>query len=120
MMELISNFLISPSYAATSSTTGAVQQAGGGLSFIIMLAVIFIFFYLAFWRPQSKRVKEQQSLLGSLTKGDEVMTEGGLLGKINKMTEQYIALSVANNVDIFIKKTSVVSLLPKGTLKSLE
>jgi preprotein translocase subunit YajC len=76
--------------------------------------------YFMMWRPQSKRAKEQQQLLGSLSKGDEVVTAGGLLGRITKVTDQYISLSIANNVDITLQKSSVTNVLPKGTLKTIE
>lgn len=115
-MEAVLNFLVSPAYADVP----AVPQQGGGFSFIIMFVVFFLFIYFAIWRPQSKRAKEQQSLLGSLAKGDEVMTAGGLLGRITKITDQYVALSIANNVDIMMQKSSVVNVLPKGTIKSIE
>lgn len=110
------DFLIPGAYAQTPAT-GA---SGGSFSFLIMFAVFFVFIYFFMWRPQSKRAKEQQQLMESLTKGDEVMTAGGLLGKISKISGQYISLAVANNVDIVMQKTSVVSVLPKGTLKTIE
>lgn len=119
MLEQLSNFFISNAHAQVSSATGATQQ-GGGISFMIMFAIFFLFIYFAIWRPQSKRAKDQQNLLGSLAKGDEVITAGGLLGRINKIADQYIILSLANNVDIVMQKSSVVSVLPKGTLKTLE
>ena len=72
------------------------------------------------WRPQNKRAKEQQNLLESLTKGDEVITSGGVLGRISKISGQYLSLTVANNVEILMQKTSIISVMPKGTLKTIE
>lgn len=95
-------------------------QQGGGPSLLIMVAVFFAFMYFTIWRPQSKRAKQQRDLITSLAKGDEVMTAGGLLGKVTKLTDQYIGLSVSNNVEIFMQKSSIVTVLPKGTLKSIE
>ena len=116
-MDQLMNFLISNAYA----DTGALgSQPGGGISFVLMFAIFFVFIYFAIWRPQNKRAKEQRNLLSSLTKGDEVMTAGGILGRIIKITDQYVVISVANNVDITMQKSAVVSLLPKGTLKSIE
>jgi preprotein translocase subunit YajC len=109
-MELIST-------AHAQSAAEAVQ--GGGFSFLLPVVVFFIFIYFFMWRPQSKRAKEQQSLMESLSKGDEVMTAGGLLGRIGKISGQYVTLTVAENVDIAIQKSSVVSVLPKGTLKTI-
>lgn len=114
------NFFVSNAYAETGSVAAGAGQQGGGMSFIMMFVVFFLFIYFAVWRPQSKRAKEQQNLMSSLSKGDEVMTAGGLLGRVSKMTDQYIGLAIANNVDILVQKSSVVTILPKGTLKSIE
>jgi preprotein translocase subunit YajC len=108
--------LISTAYAQSA----APAQQGGGFSFLIMFAIFFVFIYFFMWRPQSKRAKEQQNLMSSIAKGDEVMTAGGLLGKVVKVSGQYVTLSVAENVDIVMQKSSVVSVLPKGTLKNIE
>jgi preprotein translocase subunit YajC len=117
MLEQLSNFFISNVHA---DVAGLPTQQGGGMSFIVMLIVFVVFIYFAIWRPQNKRAKEQQTLLVGLTKGDEVMTTGGLLGRIAKISDQYITLTIGNNVDIFLQKSSIVTILPKGTLKSLE
>lgn len=117
MMEQILSFLVSNAYADTAAA--AANPQGGGFSFIMMIVIFFAFLYFAIWRPQSKRAKEQQNLLGSLAKGDEVITAGGLLGRINKITDQYVALSVGENLEIVIQKSAVVSVLPKGTLKTI-
>ncbi len=116
MMAQILNSFIPAAYA---DTAGA-QSQGGGISLIMMLVVFFLFAYFAIWRPQSKRAREQQSLMSSLAKGDEVMSAGGILGRITKIADPYVTLSIANNVDIVVQKTSIVSVLPKGTLKTLE
>src|SRR5258706_10975630 len=117
MMEQFLSFFVTNAYA---DTPAAVAQ-GGGFSLIMMFAIFFLFAYFAIWRPQSKRAKEQQNLMSSLAKGDEVVTVGGVLGRITKMTDQYITLSVStNNVEIVMQKSSVATVLPKGTLKSIE
>ena len=116
-MDQLFHFFLSPAYAQGASAQG---PQNGGYSFLIMFAVFFVFIYFFMWRPQSKRAKEQQNLMESLAKGDEVMTAGGILGRIAKVSGQYLSLSVANNVDIVVQKTSVVSVLPKGTLKTIE
>lgn len=121
MLNQIANFFVSTAYAESSSVfaTGN-SQAGGSLSFFIMMAVFFLFIYFVIWRPQNKRMKEQQNLLKSLTKGDEVIMAGGLLGRITKLSDSYVTLLIANNVEVMMQKSSVVSLLPKGTIKSIE
>lgn len=116
MLEQALNLIIPNAYAQTA---GQPQQ-GGGISMIVMLVVFVVFMYFTIWRPQSKRAKEQQDLINSLAKGDEVMIAGGLLGRIAKLSDQYMSLTVANEVNIVVQKSSVVSVLPKGTLKSIE
>lgn len=116
-MNNLLSFFISDAHADTSAMPA---PQGGGLSLIMMFAVFFVFMYFAVWRPQSKRAKEQRNLLSSLAKGDEVVSAGGLLGRIAKVNDQYVGLTIANNVDIMIQKSSIVSILPKGTLKSFE
>src|SRR5580658_7540413 len=118
MLEQVLDFFIPNAHADLLGTVqGAGAQQGGGLSFIIMFVVFFLFIYFAIWRPQNKRAKETQNLINSLAKGDEVVTAGGMLGRITKINEQYITLSIANQVDIMMQKSSVVSVMPKGTLK---
>jgi len=115
MLDQMLSFFVSNAYAAETATT----PQGGGMSFVLMFAIFFLFLYFMVWRPQSKRAKEQQNMLTALNKGDEVMTAGGMLGKISKITDQYIALAIADNIEITMQKSSVVSVLPKGTLKSI-
>lgn len=114
-MQQLINFFISPAYAAEAAS--APQQSS--MSFVIMMVIFVLFFYFAIWRPQSKRTKEQQSLMDSLAKGDEVMTSGGMVGKIVKIGDQFTTISIANQVEVFVQKTSIVTVLPKGTLKSI-
>lgn len=118
MMEQLVSFLITNAHAEAAGSMGGPQN--GGFSFLVMFAVFFLFIYFAVWRPQSKRAKEMQNLLNSLAKGDEVVTAGGIVGRINKITDQYIVLAVANNTEMVMQKSSVVSVLPKGTLKAIE
>src|SRR3990167_7564993 len=105
--------IISTAYAASSAS-----GAQGQMSSLIMLAVFFAVFYFLLWRPQSKRAKEQRTLLSGLAKGDEVVTTGGLVGRISKVNENFIILSVADNIELTVQKAAVAATLPKGTLKS--
>lgn len=114
-MDTLLDFFIPTAYADTLNPS----PQGGGFSFVLMLVVFFIFIYFAIWRPQNKRAKEQQNLLTSLAKGDEVITAGGLVGKISKITDQYVSLTISSNVDILLQKNSVVNVLPKGTIKTI-
>ena len=112
--ELLS-FFITSAHAADA----APAQQGGGFSLLIMTAVFIFFMYFVMWRPQSKRAKEHRNLISSLTTGDEVVTAGGILGKISKVTDHYIVLALTDNVQITVQKNSIVNALPKGTLKSI-
>jgi len=119
MLDAMMNFLLPSAYAA-DGMGGPTAQGGGGFSFFAMLIIFVLFLYFGILRPQNKRAKEQQSLLNSLAKGDEVVTIGGILGKISKMTDQYLTLTLANNLDVIVQKSAVASVLPKGTIKALE
>ncbi|MCJ2378384.1 preprotein translocase subunit YajC [Vibrio sp. ZSDZ34] len=107
--------LISPAYAAE----GAPQ--GGGFEMLLMLGMFAVIFYFMIYRPQAKRAKEHKNLMSSMAKGDEVLTNGGLIGKITKISEEndYVAIALNDNNEVVIKKDFVTAVLPKGTLKSL-
>jgi preprotein translocase subunit YajC len=113
-MQLL-DFFISSAYAAE----GAGPQPQNGFSLVLMLGVFVVFMYFAVWRPQSKRAKEQRDLLSSIAKGDEVVTAGGMLGTVTKVSDSYISLGLADQVEITMQKSSIVKVLPKGTLKSI-
>ncbi|SIQ85441.1 protein translocase subunit yajC [Aeromonas sp. RU39B] len=109
--------IISKAYA----DAGAVAPQGGGIEMIIMLAVFGLIFYFMIYRPQAKRVKEHKNLMGSLSKGDEVLTSGGLVGKIAKITEgnDYIVLALNEQNTVTIKRDFITAVLPKGSIQSL-
>ena len=89
-----------------------------GLDLFIIVAFILVFYFII-WRPQSKRAKEHRELVASLGKGDEIVTNGGLIGKIVRVEEQYLVFEVANNVQLKLQKGAVSAALPKGTIKSI-
>ena len=115
---MISSFFI-PAAFAVENTTDAPVSPMGGMEQIILLGGFILVFYLIIWRPQSKRAKAHKQLLGSLALGDEVVAAGGLVGKVTKLTEQFIALQVADKQEITVQKHSISLVLPKDTLKSL-
>lgn len=117
ILNSIMTFFVSSAHA--DPVAAAAPQQQGGYSMMIMLAVFVLFMYFAMWRPQSKRAKAHRDLLSSLATGDEVVTAGGILGKIAKVSDNYTVLSLADNVQITIQKSSIVNVLPKGTLKSI-
>jgi preprotein translocase subunit YajC len=97
------------------------QAAPGGPSQftpLLMVGVFFVIFYFLLFRPQQKRAKEHQNLLAKLATGDEVVTGGGLLGKVTEVGETFITLEIADGVRIKVQKTQITQLMPKGTLKS--
>ncbi|AUI85386.1 preprotein translocase subunit YajC [Vibrio azureus] len=111
---------ISQAHAA-AEVAPAGSPAGGGFEMLIMLGMFAVIFYFMIYRPQAKRVKEHKSLMSSMGKGDEVLTSGGIVGKITKIAEDndFISIELNNNNEIVIKKDFVTAVLPKGTLKSL-
>jgi len=123
-MKIISKlglFLMLGLVAVTSYAEGApVQPEGpGALMQLIFFGGFILIFYFLMWRPQSKRAKEHRNLVSELSKGDEVVTNGGIAGKITKVSEDFIAVEVANGVEIKVQKSAVSTALPKGTLKSI-
>ncbi|MEX2469198.1 MAG: preprotein translocase subunit YajC [Pseudohongiellaceae bacterium] len=83
---------------------------------LILFGGMFLLFYLILWRPQSKRAKEHRELVAAISKGDEVMTSGGLLGKVTRVSDDYLAVEVAEGVELKLQKSSVAAALPKGTI----
>ncbi len=95
--------------------------AGGGFEMLIMLGVVGLIFYFMLYRPQAKRVKEHKNLVTSLGKGDEVLTQGGMLGKIVKVSDEkdFIEIALNDSTNIVIQKSAVSAVLPKGTMKAI-
>ena len=93
-------------------------QPGGGMGSIIMLVVLFGAMWFFMIRPQQKKMKEHQLLIGSLKKGDEVMTNGGLMGRVINLDNFAIDLEIAKNTVVRIQRGVVVQILPKGSLKA--
>ncbi|HEV2610470.1 MAG TPA: preprotein translocase subunit YajC [Noviherbaspirillum sp.] len=88
------------------------------MSFLPII-LMFVVLYFLMIRPQMKRQKEQKAMMDALTKGDEVVTAGGILGRVTKVTDAYVTLEIANGTEVVIQKIAVATLLPKGTIKAL-
>jgi preprotein translocase subunit YajC len=103
------------------SNAYAQSAAGGSGSLMSFLPIVLMFVVLYFLmiRPQMKRQKEQKAMIDALAKGDEVITAGGILGKVSKVTEAYVTVEVSEGTEIVMQKASVTMLLPKGTIKSI-
>ncbi len=110
------SFFISDAAAAAAP---AQQQADPMTSLIFFGGMILIFYFILI-RPQSKRAKEHRELVAGLSKGDEVVTNGGVLGKITAVSEQYVTLEVAENVELKVQRQAVGTVLPKGSLKAAQ
>jgi preprotein translocase subunit YajC len=99
---------------------GAVQPQAPSLAMnVVMIGGFILIFYFLIWRPQSKRTKEHKNLVGSLSKGDEVLTNGGIAGKVTKVNEDFVVVEVSEGVELKIQKVAIASALPKGTLKGI-
>jgi preprotein translocase subunit YajC len=107
------NGLISDAWA--QAATGA---AGGQFQFALLMAAFIALFYFMLIRPQQKRAREHQALVSKLAAGDEVVTGGGLLGKVTEVGDTFITLEVADGVRVKVQKVQITQLMPKGTLKS--
>lgn len=105
------DFFIASAYAQDAT------PQGGLLSFLPLI-VIFIVFYFLLIRPQTKRAKEHRQLVEKLATGDEVITNGGLLGKITNVGDSFVTVELADNIKIKLQKHAVASVVPKGTMKS--
>ena len=106
------DFFISNAYAQADAASP------GGLMSFLPLIVIFAVFYFMLIRPQMKRPKEHKQLVSQLSKGDEVITNGGLLGKITDVSETFVTLELADNLQIKLQRQAVANVMPKGTIKS--
>jgi preprotein translocase subunit YajC len=101
-----------PAATATDGPMGAL----GGLGGMLPLVLMFVVLYFVMIRPQMKRQKEHKAMIDALAKGDEVVTTGGMLGKISKIGETYMTVEIASGVEIQVQRGAVVQVLPKGTV----
>jgi preprotein translocase subunit YajC len=108
------SLFISDAWAQASGGSGQ----GDALGFFLPLVLIFALFYFIAIRPQQKRAKEHRKMVESLQKGDEVVTTGGILGRITEVSDNFITLDVANGVQIKVQRHAVHAVMPKGTAKS--
>jgi preprotein translocase subunit YajC len=107
--------LISNAYAQAAPAADPT----GGLMGLLPIVLMFVVLWFLMIRPQMKKSKEHKTMVEALAKGDEVVTQGGVAGKITKVGENFVSLEVAQNVEIVVQKAAVGNVLPKGTLKTL-
>jgi len=108
---------ISSAFAQTAPAAAAGGDMQSSLMSMLPLVLMFVVLYFVMIRPQMKKQKEHKSMIDAVAKGDEVVTAGGVLGKVSKLGESYLSLEVANGVEIQIQRSAVVQVLPKGSIK---
>lgn len=108
------DFFVSPAAAQSA----AAPAGGGGFGPLIMIAVMFVVMWFLMIRPQMKRQKEHKELITKLSKGDEVITSGGIAGRVEDIGDNFITVEIADNTKIKLQKNAISAVLPKGTLKS--
>ncbi len=108
------DFLIPNAYAQA-----APQAGNAGFMELLPLVLLFVVFYLFLIRPQMKRAKEHKVMVEALSKGDEIVTNGGLLGKIIDVGENFVAVEISKGVEVKVQRHAVAATMPKGTIKTL-
>lgn len=109
------SFFISDAYAA-----GAPAQQSDPMMSMLFFAGMIAIFYFILIRPQQKKAKEHRNMVAALGKGDEVVTNGGILGKVTDITDQYVTVEIANGVEVKMQRQAIASVLPKGSLKAVQ
>ena len=118
------SFLISDALAAeapamaAAGTQAAGAPQGGGIEPLIMLGLLFVLFYFLLIRPQAKRAKEHKQMVEALAKGDEVVTNGGILGRISEIEDNYLTVEIASGTEVKLQRNAITSIVPKGTYKA--
>ncbi len=113
-MMSMTSFFISNAYAEGAPA----QPAGSFMDFIPLIGLVLVFYFLVL-RPQMKRAKEMKVMMAALQKGDEIVTTGGVMGRVSKVADSYISVEVAEGINLNIQKAAIQNVLPKGTLKSM-
>ena len=106
--------IISPAFAQ------AAPSGDSGYIGLLPIVLMFVLLYFLMIRPQMKRAKETKSMIEALQKGDEVITAGGVVGRITRISDAYLSLEIAPNLEINVQKAAIQVLLPKGTIKSIQ
>jgi preprotein translocase subunit YajC len=107
--------------SAFAQTAPAAAASGGGIESSLMsmlpLVLMFVVLYFVMIRPQMKKQKEHRAMIDAIAKGDEIVTAGGLIGKVTKLGESYVSVELAQGVEVQMQRSAVVQVLPKGTVK---
>ena len=108
---------ISSAFAQTAPAAAAGGDMMSSLTSMLPLVLMFVVLYFVMIRPQMKKQKEHRAMIDALAKGDEIVTAGGLLGKVSKLGEGYLSVEVAPGMEVQMQRSAVVQVLPKGTVK---
>jgi preprotein translocase subunit YajC len=108
---------ISSAFAQTAPAAAAGGDVQSSLMSMLPIILMFVVLYFVMIRPQMKKQKEHRAMVEALAKGDEVVTAGGMLGKVSSLGENFIGVEIANGVEIQLQRSAVVQVLPKGTVK---
>jgi preprotein translocase subunit YajC len=108
---------ISSAFAQTAPAASAGGDVQSSLMSMLPLVLMFVVLYFVMIRPQMKKQKEHKAMIDALAKGDEVVTAGGVLGKVSKIGDSHVGLEVASGVEVQIQRSAVVQVLPKGSIK---
>lgn len=110
LLESMLNVLVAPAHAAEAAPEGGLLQ-------LLPLGILFVVMYFLMIRPQQKKAKEHGTMVAALKKGDEVVTTGGLLGKVAEVGDTFLTIKLNDNVEVNIQRQAVSALMPKGTVK---
>ncbi|MDR1012400.1 MAG: preprotein translocase subunit YajC [Coxiellaceae bacterium] len=114
------NFLINDVLAGAANSSIASQNTVGGfMSALPMIILLVVFMYFMVIRPQSKKAKEHKKLIDNLQLDDEIITVGGILGKITKITTSFIVINVADNINVAVQRNAIANIVPRGTIKTV-
>lgn len=116
---LFFSFLTLSFHAIAEESVGDVEKMGSPFGSGLIFLVIIVVMYFLMIRPQSKKAKEHRNLISKIKEGDEVITTGGIIGKVSKINDSFIQLSISDNVSITMQRQSIAAALPKGTMKSV-
>ncbi|QEP45015.1 preprotein translocase subunit YajC [Ectothiorhodospiraceae bacterium BW-2] len=113
------SFFIGEAWAEGDAAVAGAAQQPGLLEALFPFIILFIVFYFLLIRPQQKRVKQHKAMTEALQKGDEVITNGGILGKVTELAEEFLTIEIAEGVVIRVQRSAVATVMPKGTIKEL-
>ena len=108
---------ISNAYAQAAPAAAAGGDMSSSLMSMLPLVLMFVVLYFIMIRPQMKRQKEHRAMVQAIAKGDEVVIGGGMLGRVTRLSEQYLHVEIANNVEVQVQRAAVLQVLPKGSFK---